>query len=186
VRPGPATHRAARCAALHVCKSAIHDRAIHDRAYRPPAPLGTSPSPAGTPFGSAGTPPSPVGAPPGALTASARPDGGGIPARQLALNLAGLFRSWQPLARRHGWIVIEAHSVRPATAAALIGRTPATALDATHGYSCQYPVEPEVFAGPPGPAASPAGPIANRAPARSATQLTIDHFEVDAANRGLE
>ena len=30
------------------------------------------------------------------------PDGGAIPARQLALNLAGLFRTWQPLARRHG------------------------------------------------------------------------------------
>jgi hypothetical protein len=42
--------------------------------------------------------------------------------------------------------VIEARSVRPATAAALIGRTLATALDATHGYSCQYPVEPEVLA----------------------------------------
>jgi hypothetical protein len=155
-------------AALHVCKSAIHDR-----AYHPPIPASTSPSPAGPP--------------PGALTAFACPDGSAIPARQLALNLAGLFLSWQPLARRHGWIVIEAHSVRSVTAATLIGRTLATALDATHGYSCQYPVEPEVFAW-----AARAGGFTSRAhhePGASAlghTQLTIDHFEVDAANRGLE
>jgi len=109
--------------ALHVCKSAIHDR-----AYHPPAPPATE------------TPP------PAAMTAFAHPGGGAIPASQMALNLAEMFRTWRPLARRHGWIVIEAHSVRSATAAALIGRTLATALDATHGYSCQYPVEPEVFA----------------------------------------
>ena len=152
-------------AALHVCKSAIHDR-----AYRSPGPAVAPPSP-----------------PPSAMTAFAHPDGGAIPARQLALDLAELFRSWQPLARRHGWIVIEAHSVRSATAAALTGRTLATALDASHGYSCQYPVEPEVFAW-----AARAGGFTSRAhhePGASAlghTQLTIDHFEVDSANRGLE
>ena len=83
--------------------------------------------------------------------------------------------------------MIEARSVRPATAAALIGRTLATALDATHGYSCQYPVEPEVLAW-----AARVGGFTSRVhyePGASAlghTQLTIDHFEVDAANRGLE
>jgi hypothetical protein len=148
--------------ALHVCKSAIHDR-----AYRPPGAPGRAPQSA---------------PPPGAMTAFARPDGGAIPAGQLALNLAEEFRSWQPLARRHGWIVIEAHSVRSATAAALIGRTLATALDATHGYSCQYPVEPEVFAW-----AARAGGFTSRAhhePGASAlghTQLTIDHFVTDDA-----
>jgi hypothetical protein len=162
-------------AALHVCKSAIHDR-----AYRPPAPVDAPPVPASTP-------PVPASTPPAAMTAFAHPDGSAIPAGQLALNLAELFRSWQPLTRRHGWIVIEAHSVRSATAAALTGRTLATALDATHGYSCQYPVEPEVFAW-----AARAGGFASRAhhePGARAlghTQLTIDHFEVDAANRGLE
>jgi hypothetical protein len=154
--------------ALHVCKSAIHDR-----AYRPLTPPGSAPLIA--PPGSAAP-----SAPPGAMTAFARPDGSAIPAAQLALNLAGLFRSWQPLARRHGWIVIEAHSVRSATAAALIGRTLATALDATHGYSCQYPVEPGVFAW-----AARAGGFTSRAhhePGASAlghTQLTIDHFVAD-------
>ncbi len=153
--------------ALHVCKSAIHDR-----AYQPPGPPASAP-----PGPPGGAPPS---APPGAMTAFARPDGSAIPAGQLAQNLAGLFRSWQPLARRHGWIVIEAHSVRSATAAALIGRTLATALDATHGYSCQYPAEPEVFAW-----AARVGGFTSRAhhePGASAlghTQLTIDHFVAD-------
>jgi len=114
------------------------------------------------------------------MTAFARSDGGAIPAGQLALNLADTFRAWQPLARGHGWIVIEAHSVRPATVAALLGRTLATALDATHGYSCQYPVEPEVFAW-----AARAGGFTSRAhhePAAGVlghTQLTIDHFVTD-------
>ena len=142
--------------ALHVCKSAIHDR-----AYQPPA---AAPSPA-------------AAQPPAAMTAFAHPGGGAIPASQMALNLAEMFRAWQPLARRHGWIVIEAHSVRSAAATALLGRTLATALDATHGYSCQYPVEPEVFAW-----AAQVGGFTSRAhhePGASAlghTQLTIDHF----------
>ena len=152
--------------ALHVCKSAIHDR-----AYQPPAaaaPPATAAPPTTAP-------------PPAAMTAFAHPAGGAIPASQMALNLAEMFRAWQPLARRHGWIVIEAHSVRSATAASLIGRTLATALDATHGYSCQYPVEPEVFAW-----AAQAGGFTSRAhhePGASAlghTQLTIDHLVTDS------
>jgi len=139
--------------ALHVCKSAIHDR-----AYREPRPPAASPAPA-------------------VLTAFARPDGTAIPASRVALNLAEQFRSWLPLARRHGWIVIEAHSAAAATVAALIGRSPVTALDATHGYSGQYPVEPEVFAW-----AARAGGFTSRAhsePAAGALGhplLTIDHF----------
>jgi hypothetical protein len=151
--------------ALHVCKSAIHDR-----AYQPPAaaaPPAAAPPPAAT-------------SPPAAMTAFADPGGGAIPASQMALNLAETFRAWQPLVRRHGWIVIEAHSVRSSTAAALTGRTLATALDATHGYSCQYPVEPAVFAW-----AARAGGFTSRAhhePGAAAlghTQLTIDHFIAD-------
>jgi hypothetical protein len=160
--------------ALHVCKSAIHDR-----AYRPPA--ATMPQVAAAPPLAAATPPPAREAgPPAAMTAFAHPGGGAIPASQMAVNLAGVFRAWQPLARRHGWIVIEAHSVGSATAAALIGRTLATALDATHGYSCQYPVEPEVFAW-----AARSGGFTSRAhhePGASAlghTQLTIDHFVTD-------
>ena len=163
--------------ALHVCKSAIHDR-----AYHPPAPAATKA--AARPAAPATPPPAAAALvaapPPAAMTAFAYPDGSAIPASQMALNLAQMFRAWQPLARRHGWIVIEAHSVRSATASALIGRTLATALDATHGYSCQYPVEPEVFAW-----AAQAGGFTSRAhhePGAGAlghTQLTIDHLVTD-------
>ena len=148
--------------ALHVCKSAIHDR-----AYRPP------PEPASRE----------VSDPPASSCAFAQPDGSAIPAAAMARDLAAFFRGWHPLTRRHGWIVIEAHSVAAATAAGLIGRTVATALDATHGYSCQYPVEPEVFAW----AARAAGFRSRQhaEPAASAlghTILTVDHF-VDAESQ---
>ncbi len=149
--------------ALHVCKSAIHDR-----AYRPPP-----------------EPPCPLPAdlPPASSCAFAQPDGSAIAATAMARDLAAFFRGWHPLTRRHGWIVIEAHSVAAATAAGLIGRTVATALDATHGYSCQYPVEPEVFAW----AARTAGFRSRQhaEPAASAlghTILTVDHF-VDAESQ---
>jgi SAM-dependent methyltransferase len=150
--------------ALHVCKSAIHDR-----AYRPP-PMPASADPARA-----------ANLPPASSCAFAQPDGSAIPAAAMARDLAAFFRGWHPLTRKHGWIVIEAHSVAAATAAGLIGRTVATALDATHGYSCQYPVEPEVFAW----AARTAGFRSRQhaEPAAGAlghTILTVDHF-VDAA-----
>jgi hypothetical protein len=190
--------------ALHVCKSAIHDR-----SYRPPAggepPADTPPAdtpPAGESAGSvsAGTVSAgsvsagsvsagsvsagsePAGTVPASCSgAYAQPDGTAIPATQMALDLAGFFRRWRPVTGRHGWLVIEAHAVPAATAARLIGRTIATALDATHGYSCQYPVEPEVFAW----AARTAG-FRSRAHAEPAaralghTLLTIDHFVAEA------
>jgi hypothetical protein len=148
--------------ALHVCKSAIHDR-----AYRPPLESACSER----------------SDPPASSCAFAQPDGSAIPAAAMARDLAAFFRGWQPLTRKHGWIVIEAHSVAAATAAGLIGRTVATALDATHGYSCQYPVEPEVFAW----AARTAGFRSRRhaEPAASALGhviLTVDHF-VDAESQ---
>jgi hypothetical protein len=151
--------------ALHVCKSAIHDR-----AYRPP-PEANSTVPASA------HPASAADLPPASSCAFAQPDGSAIPAAAMARDLAAFFRGWHPLTRRHGWIVIEAHSVAAATAAGLIGRTVATALDATHGYSCQYPVEPEVFAW----AARTAGFRSRQhaEPAASAlghTILTVDHF----------
>jgi hypothetical protein len=141
--------------ALHICKSAIHDR-----AYRPvPAsPSGHVPAPE-------------------CAGAYALPDGGAIPAQAVAADLAALFARWRDLTRRHGWLVIEAHAIPGTKAPALIGRTLVTVLDATHGYSCQYPVEPEVYAW----AAKSAGlrSRAHRAPAADVighTALTIDHF----------
>jgi len=146
--------------ALHVCKSAIHDR-----AYAGP---GVGSPRAGTRQG---------GVPPAGAGAYALPDGSALPASSVALDLARLFRRWLPLARRHGWLVIEAHAVPAATLAGLIGRTHATVLDATHGYACQYPVEPAVFAW-----AARAGGFVSRGHAEPGaatlghTILTIDHF----------
>ena len=164
--------------ALHVCKSAIHDR-----AYAGPAPWRSASPRAGTQQG--GVPPagarpayavSVYAGPPGA-GAYAQPDGSAIPASSVALDLAGLFRRWLPVASRHGWLVIEAHAAPAAILARLIGRTHATVLDATHGYACQYPVEPGVFAW-----AAQAGGFVSRAHSEPGaatlghTILTIDHF----------
>ena len=154
--------------ALHVCKSAIHDR-----AYAEPRPEATDAPRAGTQQGSV----PPAGAPPPGAGAYAPPDGSAIPASAVALDLARLFRRWLPVTRRHGWLVIEAHSAPAAVLAGLIGRTHATVLDATHGYACQYPVEPGVFAW-----AARAGGFVSRGHAEPGaatlghTILTIDHF----------
>jgi SAM-dependent methyltransferase len=152
------THRLDAFDALHVSKSVIHDRAYEEPATMDPA-----------------TP-----APPPSSCAFALPDGAAIPADRMALNLAGFFRRWRPLARRRGLMVIEAHTATPHTITGLLGRAPTTALDATHGYSCQYPVEPEVFAW----AADAAGfrSRAHRDLGETTvghTILTVDHFVAD-------
>ncbi|HEY2287446.1 MAG TPA: hypothetical protein VGH88_17040, partial [Streptosporangiaceae bacterium] len=105
--------------ALHVCKSAIHDR-----AYEGPGPA-ESPGPAEDPGPAAGPRPA-AGPPPPGAGAYALPDGSALPASSVALDLAALFRRWQPIASRHGWLVIEAHAVPAAILAGLIGRTHAT------------------------------------------------------------
>jgi SAM-dependent methyltransferase len=55
------------------------------------------------------------------------------------------FNKWEPFIRKFGLIVIELHTISPDLAARNIGRTPATAYDATHGYSDQYIVEIDVL-----------------------------------------
>lgn len=52
---------------------------------------------------------------------------------------------WQPYVHRFGLLLIELHTISPALTAANLGKTAATAYDATHGYSDQYIVEAEVF-----------------------------------------
>ncbi|MFC1834014.1 hypothetical protein ACFL2Q_04680 [Thermodesulfobacteriota bacterium] len=108
---------------LHVNKSVIHNR-----RYRPPAdtrrrdelqPVSRAP------FVSI--------------------DGGLIPARDLECNLVQLFEAWTPFIRRHGMLTIEAHTVDPRIVSKTIGANLVTSLDATHGFSCQYLVEYEVF-----------------------------------------
>ena len=55
------------------------------------------------------------------------------------------FKAWAPHVKQHGLLLIELHTISPSLTAANIGNTPATAYDATHGYSDQYIVELEVF-----------------------------------------
>ncbi|MGH3165012.1 MAG: class I SAM-dependent methyltransferase, partial [Trebonia sp.] len=149
--------------ALHICKSAIHDR-----AYRGPDV-----------YPGSGKAPARESSPPRSFGAFALPDGGAVAPARMARDLAGLFRSWLPLTREHGWLVIEAHTVAPETAADLVGQTLVTSLDATHGYSCQYLTEPEVFAW-----AAREGGFSSLRHAEPANRLghvllTIDHFVAD-------
>ncbi len=141
--------------ALHVSKSVIHNRRyIPQRSlFR----LGVEPT-----------------------GAYATPDGDVIPSAAVSSNLVEHLAAWRDVARHHGMVVIEAHTVSPAVAVERLGRTIATVLDATHGYSCQYPVEPEVFAA----AARAAGlrSVAHRdlgAASVGHTVLTIDRFLSD-------
>lgn len=54
-------------------------------------------------------------------------------------------KKWKPYVERFGLLIIELHTVSPELAAANIGKTAATAYDATHGYSDQYILEAPVF-----------------------------------------
>ncbi|HYJ78277.1 MAG TPA: hypothetical protein VEW03_01640, partial [Longimicrobiaceae bacterium] len=142
--------------ALHVSKSVIHNRTWHPPSA-PPAPDRL----------------------PRSTGAFAAPDGSAIDNAALERNLAELFAAWLPLAREHGMLVVEAHTTPPPVVAGLLGRTVATLLDATHGYSGQLLVEPEVFV----EAAREAGfvPRSHRplgATTAGHTVLTLTHFVV--------
>ena len=109
--------------ALHVSKSVIHNR-----VYTPPRnkerlrqwrPL------SGSPFVS--------------------PDGKLIGPAEIECNLVELFENWKPFVRRHGMVVIEAHTVDPKWTCSKIGQNIVTCMDATHGYSAQYLMEYGAF-----------------------------------------
>jgi len=141
--------------ALHVSKSVIHNR-----PYQEPRNLEEAAKRRAKSTG-----------------AFVAPDGSAIPNSFLEQNLIEHFRSWRELASRHGLLVIEAHTVDPAVTASMIGRSIGTVVDATHAYSNQNLVEPEVFMA----AAKEAGFIsrAHRELGKESvghTVLTIDHF----------
>ena len=156
--------------ALHVCKSAIHDRAYEGPGPGEPGDPGRSPR-AGTQQG---------GAPPAAPARTRCRTAARSPPAQWRSTSPRCSAAGGPVASRHGWLVIEAHAAPAAILARLIGRTHATVLDATHGYACQYPVEPGVFAW-----AARAGGFVSRGHAEPGaatlghTILTIDHFVAD-------
>ncbi len=60
-------------------------------------------------------------------------------------NLLMHLRKWAPYVQKYGLLTIELHTIDPALTAANLGKTPATAYDATHGFSDQYIVEVDVF-----------------------------------------
>lgn len=60
-------------------------------------------------------------------------------------NLLEHMNKWAPYVRKFGLLLIELHTVSPDIVARSLGKTAATAYDATHGFSDQYILEIEVF-----------------------------------------
>jgi len=148
--------------ALHLSKSVIHNR-----PYREPENSGEAEKRQAKSTG-----------------AFVAPDGSAIPNAFLEQNLVEHIRSWRDLVHRHGLLVIEAHTVNPSVTASLIGHSIGTVVDATHAYSNQNLVEPEVFM----EAAREAGftSRAHRELGKASVGhvvLTIDHFVTEIQNR---
>jgi len=55
------------------------------------------------------------------------------------------FQKWKPYIEQFGLLIIELHTINPKLTSKNIGITPATAYDATHGFSDQYILEVDVF-----------------------------------------
>lgn len=60
-------------------------------------------------------------------------------------NLLEHFKKWSPYVSKFGLLMIELHTIAPALTAVNLGKTAATAYDATHGFSDQYIVEIDVL-----------------------------------------
>lgn len=71
--------------------------------------------------------------------------GAWISNNQVEYSLQKHLEKWKPYVSKNGLILIELHTVDPKITARNIGRTPATAYDATHGFSDQYILEVDVF-----------------------------------------
>lgn len=72
-------------------------------------------------------------------------DGELLGAAEIEQSLVELLSEWRPLITKHGWVVIEAHSVSAEIGAANLGRSQITIVDATHGFSNQYLLDPQRF-----------------------------------------
>lgn len=60
-------------------------------------------------------------------------------------NLLEHLKKWSPFVSKFGLLLIELHTISPDLTAKNLGKTAATAYDATHGFSDQYIVEIAVF-----------------------------------------
>ncbi len=72
-------------------------------------------------------------------------DGSIIRPREFECNLVEFFEGWRDLTKKHGMVVIEAHTVDPELVYPKLGQNIVTCMDATHGYSCQYLTEYDTF-----------------------------------------
>ncbi|AVI50004.1 polyketide synthase [Pukyongia salina] len=68
-----------------------------------------------------------------------------LPNALVEQNLKEHFENWKRYIGKFGLLLIELHTIDPKIAAANIGKTAATAYDATHGFSDQYILELDVF-----------------------------------------
>lgn len=68
-----------------------------------------------------------------------------IDAASVERDLVDHLRRWAPMVRKHGMVMLEAHSVAPRIARKHLGATHSVAFDAYHGYSHQYPIEHSAF-----------------------------------------
>ena len=57
------------------------------------------------------------------------------------MSLIEHFLKWKPFANKHGLLILELHTISTKACSENIGNTPATAYDATHGFSNQYIIE---------------------------------------------
>jgi hypothetical protein len=64
---------------------------------------------------------------------------------QVEESLREHLKNWEPFINKFGLLIIELHTIAPELTAKNLGKTPATAYDATHGYSDQYILEVDVF-----------------------------------------
>lgn len=68
-----------------------------------------------------------------------------IPNNLVEDNLLEHIQKWSPYVKKFGLLLIELHTISPDLTAENLGRTSATAYDATHGFSDQYILEIDVF-----------------------------------------
>ncbi len=64
---------------------------------------------------------------------------------ELKQNLVEHFCAWKPFVKQFGLLVLELHTISPELTSQNLGKTVATAYDATHGYSDQYIMEHSTF-----------------------------------------
>lgn len=68
-----------------------------------------------------------------------------IPNNELYQNLNNHLKSWAPFLKKFGLLIVELHSIKSKDAASNIGKSLASAYDATHGYTDQYIIEHSCF-----------------------------------------